>query len=95
MEQPPILPDVGKWIDGWLRDRASGDDTGAMQLRQALNRGGIGADEARALREYSPRFVAMLIDGLAPVYGRLSHRQFVEYAGRGLLTNAVIARAMQ
>lgn len=95
MEQPPILPDFAAWIDGWLRDRASGDDTGAMQLKQALNRGAIGSDEARALCECSPRFVAMLIDGLAPVYGRLSHRQFIDYARRGLLTNAVIARAMQ
>lgn len=95
MERPPILPDVAAWIDGWLRDRASGDDTGAVHLRQALNSGRIGSDEARALMEHSPRFVTMLIDGLAPVYGRLSHRQFIDYARRGLLTNAVVARAMQ
>lgn len=92
MDRPLYI--VG-WIDGWLRDRASGDESGALQLRQALNSGGIGSDEARALMENSPRFVAMLIDGLAPIYGRLSHPQFIDYARRGLLTNAVIARAMQ
>lgn len=84
-----------QFLDHWLRDAVSGDATGALQLQQALNMGGIGEDEARALTEHAPRFVAMLIDGLAPVYGRLSFRQFVDYARRGMLTNGVIARAMR
>lgn len=86
----PITP----LIYGYLKSRAGTDETGALQLQQALNSGKIGADEARALCEHSPRFVSMLIDGLVPIYGKLTFRTFIEYAARGLITKAAISRAM-
>lgn len=79
---------------GLIKTRAGTDETGALQLRHALNSGKIGSDEAAALCEHSPRLVKMLLDGLVPVYGSLTVRQFRDYAARGLITNAAISRAM-
>jgi tape measure domain-containing protein len=64
------------------------------QLRQALNSGHIGPDEARSLCENAPRLVKMLCEGLYPQLLTVTPRDFVLAAKAGQLTNERIERAL-
>lgn len=84
------------FIDAWLCRRGeTKEDGGLIHLVQSVQRGGLDEDSARALCEYSPRLVQMMIEGMYPAYGRLSFRQFIDYAKRGMITNGIIARSFQ
>ena len=80
---------------GYVKSRAGNDEASATILQQALNSGRIDGDAARALCENAPRFVHMLIEGLRTAYGKLTVRQFVQYAERGMIHNAAIHAAMR
>lgn len=72
------------------------DDHPATQhLMQALARGRIDVEDARSLMEHAPRFTHNLCEGLAPMFGKVTPRRFIDLARDGYLTQSVIERAMR